>query len=294
MIRLHSNRVGRNRKMRHSLATSILLAISLLAGPLLAAVPARATDEPDADPAPRSGGFFAMDRADLHDWNLELAGGAMLLDLQGKIGFETDVGDIRFGVGDLDIDRDWSGWAQVQLRFLKKHNLRFMFLPVDFEGNDTVEIGLPLDDPIFVIGDNVDSRAKLYTYQLTYMYDFAIGSWLRISPGLTLGIIDAKIEIRDDTLGIEYDESQPVPLPELGLRVELFPCSRLTLFAEGKGFTIGSKATEWDAGAGLKLHVNRHAFLTASYRAIDYDVDWLDTVIDTRFHGPFFGAGLRF
>jgi len=27
---------------------------------------------------------------------------------------------------------------------------------------------------------------------------------------------------------------------------------------------------------------------------IDYDVDWFDVVIDTRFHGPFVGGGLRF
>jgi len=85
-----------------------------------------------------------------------------------------------------------------------------------------------------------------------------------------------------------------VPLPELGVRLELFPLARLSIFGEAKGFTIGSKASEWDASGGIKLFVNRHFYVEGSYRAIDYDVDWLGVVIDTRFHGPFVGAVLRF
>ena len=85
-----------------------------------------------------------------------------------------------------------------------------------------------------------------------------------------------------------------MPLPELGLRLEIYPFARLAIFGEAKGFTIGSKATEWDAGGGVKLFLNRHFYVQGSYRAIDYDVDWFDVVIDTRFQGPFVGGGLRF
>ena len=70
--------------------------------------------------------------------------------------------------------------------------------------------------------------------------------------------------------------------------------ARLTIFGEAKGFTIGSKASVWDSGGGLRFHVNRNIYLSVSYRAIDYDIDWFDVIVDTRFHGPYIGAGLRF
>ncbi len=138
------------------------------------------------------------------------------------------------------------------------------------------------------------SRAKLYTYQLSYLYAFHIGKWLELAPSITLGVIDARIEIRDTTLGLGFDYSQAVPVPEIGLRMKIRPHPRLTLFGEAMGFTIGDKATVWDASAGLKFHVNRNLYLSVSYRAIDYDIDWFDVVVDTRYHGPFMGVGLRF
>ena len=251
-------------------------------------------DAGESSSSGRSRGFFAMDHADHRDWSFDLGGGAMHLRATGKIGFESRLGDVVFGVSALDLKQDWTGWARAEWKLARKHHLRFAFIPIEFKGDTFTEIGLPLDDPIFTIGDRVESRAKLHTYQLSYLYDFNLGKYLTLSPSLTLGLIDAKIRIEDDTLGIDFVEDQLVPLPELGLRLELFPLARLSIFGEFKGFTIGSKATEWDASGGIKLFVNRHFYVEGSYRAIDYDVDWLDVVIDTRFHGPFVGGVLRF
>ncbi len=53
--------------------------------------------DPDSDPEPRkrSGGFWAMDWEDHRDWTFELQGGAMYLDLNGKIGWETSATGAR-------------------------------------------------------------------------------------------------------------------------------------------------------------------------------------------------------
>jgi hypothetical protein len=283
--------MGERMKVKNGLG---LASIGIAIGFTAAIAGADAPAAEDSDSRQRSSGFFAMDREDHRDWTFEVAGGAMYLDADGKIGFESNFGDVVFGVNTLDLEREWSGWARAELKLAGKHHLRFAFIPADFEGDTFVEIPLPPDDPIFVIGDRVESRAKLHTYQLSYLYDFNLGKYVTLSPSLTLGLIDAKIRIDDETLGIDFYEDQLVPLPELGLRLELYPCSRLSVFGEAKGFTIGSKATEWDASGGIKLFVNRHFYVEGSYRAIDYDVDWLDVVIDTRFHGPFVGGGLRF
>jgi hypothetical protein len=235
-----------------------------------------------------------MDHADHRDWTFDLGGGAMYLKATGRLGFESNLGQLVFGVSALDLNREWSGWARAELKLAKKHRLRFAFIPIEFDGNTFIELGLPPNDPVFTIGDRVDSKAKLHTYQLSYLYDFNLGKYVSISPSFTLGLIDANIRIQDNTLGLGFHEEQLVPLPEIGLRLELYPLARLSIFGEAKGFTIGEKATEWDASGGVKLFVNRHFYVEGSYRAVDYDVDWFDVVIDTRFHGPFVGAVLRF
>jgi len=66
------------------------------------------------------------------------------------------------------------------------------------------------------------------------------------------------------------------------------------VFAEAKGFTIGSPGTMWDVRGGLRLHPIRNFFLSGSYRVLDYDIDYLDVEVDVRIQGPFVGATLRF
>jgi len=271
---------------RHAALASAITVLAISAG-------AEAAEE--ADSADRSRGFFAMDHEDHRDWTFDLGGGAMYLEANGRIGFESTFGrQVTFGVSALDLEREWTGWARAELKFARKHHLRFAYLPIEFEGETFIQLSLPPDDPIFTIGDRVESRAKLHTYQLSYLYDIQLGRYVTVSPSFTLGLIDAKIRIDDETLGIDLDEEQLVPLPEIGLRIELYPLARLAIAAEAKGFTIGDKATEWDAGAGLRLFLSRHFYLEGSYRAIDYDVDCFDVVINTRFHGPFVGGVLRF
>jgi hypothetical protein len=250
----------------------------------------------ESDSRNRSSGFFAMDHGDHRDWTFDLGAGAMYLGADGRVGFESNSRNVVFGVEALDLERNWSGWARAELKFAGKHHLRFAFIPIEFEGESFIEIPLPPGNPIFPLGlaSRLESHAKLYTYQISYLYDFNLGKYVTISPSLTLGLIDAKIRIADWTLAFDIDEEQLVPLPEIGLRVELFPFTRLSITGEAKGFTIGNKATEWDASGGVRLFVNRHFYVEAAYRAIDYDVDWFDVVIDTRFHGPYVGGALRF
>jgi len=198
--------------MKNLWLASVAIALGFTAAPAAADPPAAEA----SDSRQRSTGFFAMDREDHRDWTLELAGGAMYLDADGKIGFESNSRDYVFGVNALDLEREWSGWAGIDLKFARKHHLRFGFLPVEFDGERSIEIALPPEDPIFAIGDRVESRAKLHTYQLSYLYDFYLGEYVTLSPSLTLGLIDAKVRIADDTLGLDFDEEQLVPLPELG------------------------------------------------------------------------------
>jgi len=239
-------------------------------------------------------GFWDMEFEDQRSWKVEFAGGGFKMDADGRVGFETGGRDIAFGVDALGLDDITSGWGTIDLQLFQKHHLRLHFLPLEYNGDVFTDVAIPPDDPVFEFQDRVKSTARLYTVQLTYLYDIYLGKHFTISPLLTLGLIDGKVEVRDRTLGIGWEESQLVPLPELGLRIEAYPLARVGIFAEAKGFTIGSKASEWDVQGGVSLHLNKHFFLSGSYRVIDYDVDWFDVIIDTRFKGPFFGGHLLF
>jgi hypothetical protein len=235
-----------------------------------------------------------MDFEDHRSWKIDLAGGGFNLDADGRVGFETAGGNITFDVNALGLNDITSGWGTVDLQLIQKHHLRFHFLPLKYDGDVSFIVNIPPRNPVISFPDRLESTAKLYTYQLSYLYDIYLGKHLTISPLLTLTIVDAKLDIRDQTSRLSFNESQVVPFPEIGLRIEAYPLARVGLFAEGKGFTVGHKATEWDAQAGVSLHVNKHFFLSGSYRVIDYDVDWFGIVIDTRFKGPFFGAHVVF
>jgi len=241
-------------------------------------------------------GFWDMEFEDLRTWKVELAGGGFNLDPEGRVGFETSGREIVFGVDSLGLDDITTGWGTINLQLFQKHHLRFHFLPIEYNGDVFTDVALPPPpaDPVIAFQDRVKSTAKLYTYQLTYLYDIYLGKHFTISPLFTVALVDAKVEVRDQTLGIGWEESQLVPFPEIGLRIAAYPLARVGLVAEAKGFTIGDKASEWDVRGGVTLHVNKHFFLSGSYRVIDYDVDWFDVIIDTRFKGPFFGAHLVF
>jgi hypothetical protein len=238
--------------------------------------------------------FWDMDFEDHRDWKVDLAVGGFNLDADGRVGFETAVGDIAFDVDALGLNDITSGWGTIDLQLIQKHHLRFHFLPIKYDGDVSFVVNIPPTNPVVRFLDRLDSTAKLHTYQLSYLYDIYLGKRFTISPLLTLAVVDAKLDVRDQTLRLSYEESQVVPFAEIGLRMEAYPLARVGLFAEGKGFTVGHKATEWDVQAGVSLHVNKHFFLSGSYRVIDYDVDCFDVVIDTRFKGPFFGAHVVF
>ena len=74
----------------------------------------------ESDSRNRSSGFFAMDHEDHRDWTFDLGAGGMYLRPGGRVGFESDSGDVLFGVEALDLERDWSGWARAELKFAGK------------------------------------------------------------------------------------------------------------------------------------------------------------------------------
>ena len=120
------------------------------------------------------------------------------------------------------------------------------------------------------------------------------GEDLTVAPIVQLSLADAAFEVENETLAVSEKESAWLPLPYLGLRAEVFPLSRLELFAEAKGMTIGSPATILDLSGGLAVHISRNLSVLGRYRWSDYEVEFSDTEIDLELGGPYVGARVRF
>jgi hypothetical protein len=238
--------------------------------------------------------WWNVDHDDHRTWKVALSGGAFRQDLDGKVQVDSALGSAMVDVDVLDLNHEDSGWAEIDLQLFQKHHLRFLYLPIEFDGDTVLQVPITFGDVTFDISDRVRSEVEFDTYELSYRYDIYLGKWVTLSPLIQVSLIDARIHVADETQFVTMNESQLVPIPALGLRAEVYPIARIGAFVEAKGFTIGSEGTMWDVQGGLRLHLIRNFFLTGSYRVIDYDVDYLDVDVNVRMQGPFVGATLRF
>jgi len=238
--------------------------------------------------------WWSVDHDDHRTWTLSLSGGVYRQKLSGDVNLETAFGDAFVDVDVLDLDDDTNGWGEVDLQLFQKHHLRLAYIPIKFEGDTLLTQSIEFGGETFEISDRVSSELRMSTLELSYRYDIYLGRWVTLSPLIQVSAIDGRVKVRDDTLGLEADESQWVPVPALGLRAEFYPLARIGIFAEGKGFTIGDPATMWDVQGGVTLHLLRWLALRGSYRVIDYDVDYQGYKVNARVQGPFVGATLRF
>lgn len=238
--------------------------------------------------------WWAVDYDDHRTWTLALTGGVYRQEIDGDVRVETGSGDATVDTSILDLEKDRNGWAEIDLQAIQKHHLRFAYIPMEFDGDTLLALPINLGGDTFDVSDRIISRLKLDTYELSYRYDIYLGERITLSPIVQLSLVDGRIEVLDKTIGVGYDESQLVPVPALGLRAEVYPLARIGVFAEGKGFTIGSQGSMWDAQGGVSLHPLRSLSLKASYRVLDYDVDYSGVEFNARMQGPFLAASLRF
>ena len=239
--------------------------------------------------------WYSVYRGDHRDWTFALSGGFALLDLNGRGTIDQGSGDTNISLdGTLDLSRFRTFWGEADLQLLRGQHLRFTYTPLRLDSSEVLDTAIVVNGTTYDVGDQVDSKIKLDQYEISYRSDFWLGDYVSIAPVLQVSLVDAKVSIANDTLGVSESVHGLLPLPYLGLRGEVYPLARLQLFAEAKGFTIGSKGTVWDATGGVALHLTRNLSIQGRYRFSDYSVDFLDSKIDLNLAGPEVGATIRF
>ena len=195
--------------------------------------------------------------------------------------------------GTLDVSAITKPWVEVDLQPATGHHLRFAYSPMPFHGTEALTAPLVVDGETYDAGDRVDTDLRLIQYELSFRSEYWLGEYLSVAPLIQLNLIDAKLEIANQTQGLTASEHTWVPLPQLGLRAELYPLARVGLFAEGKGLPLGSSGSLWDASLGMSVFVSRNFAVTGHYRIAHYEVAF-DSEVDMDIAGPRLGATLRF
>lgn len=239
--------------------------------------------------------WYSVYRSDHREWTLALTGGFALLDLDGEGTIDESVGDTDVSLdGTLDLEEFESFFGEIELQFLRGQHLRFSYTPMRFDGSESLGTAIVVDGVTYDVGDQVDSKLRLDQYELSYRSEFWLGEYVTLAPLLQVSLVDAKVSIDNETLGVSESEKALLPLPYLGVRGEVYPHARVQVFAEGKGFTIGKAGTIWDVSGGLALHLTRNLSILGRYRVSDYAVDFSGSEIDLRIAGPQVAATVRF
>lgn len=239
--------------------------------------------------------WYSVYRSDHREWTIAVTGGFSLLDLDGDVTVDEDLGDTDVSLDSvLDLEEFESFWGEVDLQLFRGQHLRFGYMPMRLDSTEILSQSITVDGETYDIGDFVDSEIKLDQYDLSFRSEFWLGEYVTIAPLLQVSLVDAEVKIENESQMFSESESALLPLPYLGLRGELYPHARVQLFVEGKGMTIGSPATIWQLEGGLALHLTRNVSLMGRYRISDYEVELSDTEVNLNLAGPQVGATIRF
>lgn len=239
--------------------------------------------------------WWSVYRSDHRQWTLSLTGGLALLNLSGSGTMDRSQPDTDIDLaGTLDLSDLDTFWGEADLQLLRGQHIRFAYTPLRFDASEALDESIVVDGVTYDIGDQVDSLLRLDQYEISYRSEFWIGEYVSIAPVAQVTLVDALLRLENDTQDIAEEEYALIPLPYLGLRAEVYPIPRLGLFAEAKGFTIGSRASIWDAMGGLSVHLTRNFSLTGRYRMSGYEFYFADSEIDLDLGGPYVGATIRF
>lgn len=239
--------------------------------------------------------WYSVYRPDHRNWTVAVSGGASFMGLEGDTTIDDSLGDTSVSLdGVLDLTELTTFWVEADVQLFRGKHFRAGYTPLSFDGSDSLASAITVDGTTYDPGDIVDSELNLDMYELSVLWDFYLTEFVTVSPLIQVSLIDAEIDISNDTQLVSVTEDQLLPIPYIGVKGEVYPLSRLSLFAEGKGMTLGSLATTWEVQGGMTVHLTKNVALQGKYRYLDYSFDFSDTELDLNLGGAYVGTTVRF
>ena len=239
--------------------------------------------------------WFSVYRPDHRNWTVAVSGGYAFLGLEGDTTIDDSLGDSSVSLdGVLDLTELDTFWLEADVQLFRGKHFRLGYTPLTFDGSDALTQSIIVDGVTYDPGDVVDSELKLDQYELAVLWDFYLTEFVTVSPVMQVTLVDAAMDVSNETAAVSASEDQLLPIPYVGVKGEVYPLTRLSLFAEGKGMTLGSLASTWEIQGGMTLHITKNVAIEGKYRYLDYSFDFSDTELDLNLGGGYVGTAVRF
>ncbi len=219
-----------------------------------------------------------------------------LVDIEGRYWFSDIDGNIRLsdgGVGtnidlvrDLGVDDDDFFDARITLE-LGSHRLRYGFMPLKWEGRNTITTDIEFGDETFSEDADVASELRIDYHRLGYQYNIidTLGNHLGVI--FEIKYFDGKASLKAPSVPLEETETFQAPLPTIGLSAQAALPFLLSVGGEVTGITLGSKAYLVDAEASVNFEPLPFVVISGGYRYFRLHAEHDSDLADLTLKGPF-------
>lgn len=230
---------------------------------------------------------------------------AQRVELDGRYWITAADNRIRFGSSlaqpEISFQRDLGMADQnaPDIRFaFRSHGhsrLVFGYTRLNWDGDKNVQRTIEFDNQLYPIQTRVVSNLKLDYLKLGWAYMFGSEeSKFRMGPLVEGSGIFYDAGLRAPALNFDASDRRSVGFPTVGLAFDARPHSRVSIYGEASGISIGDYGYSIGGEAGLKVRPVRHVNVEVGYRSLRIDPKFNPDYGRIRVRGPFFGAGITF
>lgn len=231
------------------------------------------------------------------DYTVDIEGRWFSPDLKGKLkvseaGFEGTEIDLE---KDLGMDNEDFGEFRATLRFLKRHWIRFAYLPVKFDGDKFIQRDIVFNGKTYSAGTRVKSQLDTRYYRIGYGIDIISRNTLKAGmmiDGKVLDISEASLEAPD--AGLKEEESVIGGIPTPGIFLAISPVKMISIYGEVSGAPLGRFGYAFDGEAGVGVSPVKFLSINGGYRIIKINIKTDDDRGKLDLFGPYAGLSIRF
>jgi hypothetical protein len=199
----------------------------------------------------------------------------------GVTGTDIDV------VEDLDMDGGKSFWEGRVTLELGSHRLRYSFMPLSWDGTETLTKDLTFAGRQYTASTDVYSEFDIAYHRLGYEYDFIDVLDNRVGVIAELKYFDGEARLAATALGFDESESLAAPIPAIGVAAQVGLPFLLSVGGEITGITLGSQAYLVDVEAAVNVKPMPFVSLSAGYRFLTLHLEQDDNSADMTLQGPY-------
>ncbi|MBW7956701.1 MAG: hypothetical protein H3C68_02300 [Deltaproteobacteria bacterium] len=227
---------------------------------------------------------------------LGAAPASALVDIEGRYWFSDIDGNIRFvdgGVGtDIDLvndlgmdDEDFID-ARITLE-LGSHRLRYGFMPLKWEGQNTITRNITFGDQTFSASTDVESELRIDYHRLGYQYNIIDTLDNHLGVIFELKYFDTEASLKAPAVPLDETETFKAPIPTIGIAAQASLPLLFSVGGEVTGITLGSDAYLVDAEASINFEPVPFIVISGGYRLFRLHVEHDSDLADLTLKGPF-------